>query len=382
MRQRNPAFLNMPHRPSRRPFLIRFLAVLTILLCGFVLLGYALGYTARPAHWLTGFYLMALPVGMGVLLLLGLYWLFRQPRQSLLPILVLGLGWPFWQRTVALHETKLPPRNSLRVLSYNVYFFDVDRYYYEQKVKNAPGLIDFAVRFEADVKCFQEFYNRDDDPELTEFQTIRRLRENGYPHYASTPTKGFSNRERGFIGLAIFSKYPIVKKRTRLFETTYNRNGYVLADLAVPGDTVRVINVHLESTGIRVGRVIRGKTLERARVETRSILRSLKRGFDLRIGQIQEIEQLIRDSPHPVIVSGDFNEMPYGLAYGRIRKLLRNSFEDAGRGFGLTLNRSPRFLRIDNQFYDAARLEVTSFETHRDVEFSDHFPISGSYELK
>lgn len=372
----------MPHRPPRRSFLSRFLAVLTILLGGFVLLGYAMAYTARPAHWLTGFYLMALPLGMISLLLLGLYWLVRQPRRSLLPLLIVGLGWPFWQRLVAFHETRLPPRNSLRVLSYNVYFFDVDRYYYEQKVKNAPGLIDFAVRFEADVKCFQEFYNRDDEPELADFQTIRRLREGGYPHYAHTPARGFSNRERGFIGLAIFSKYPIVKRRTRLFETTYNRNGYVMADLAIPGDTIRVINVHLESTGIRVGRVIRGKTLERARTETRSIVRSLRRGFGLRIGQMEEIEQLIRDSPHPVIVSGDFNETPYSLSYGRLRRRLRNAFEDAGRGFGLTLNRSPRFLRIDNQFYDANRLEVKSFETHRDIPFSDHFPISGSYELK
>ncbi len=368
--------------PPRRSLFFRLASVLTVLLSGLTLLGYAMAYATRPMHWLTGFYLMLLPIGMVSVSVLGLYWLVRSPRRSVLPLLVAALGWPFWQRTVAFHDVKTPPRNSLRVLSYNVYFFDVDRYYYEQKVKNAPRLIDFAVRFDADVKCFQEFYNRDDDPELTEFQTIRRMREGGYRHYAHTPARGFSSRERGFIGLAIFSKYPIVKQKTRLFETTYNRNGYVLADLVVRGDTVRIINVHLESTGIRVGRVVRGKTLERARAETRSIVRSLRRGFSLRIRQIQEIEALIRSSPHPVIVSGDFNEVPYGLSYGRIRRLLRNSFEDAGRGFGLTLNRNPRFVRIDNQFYDPSRLEVKSFTTHQDVQFSDHYPISGAYELK
>jgi endonuclease/exonuclease/phosphatase family metal-dependent hydrolase len=38
------------------------------------------------------------------------------------------------------------------------------------------------------------------------------------------------------------------------------------------------------------------------------------------------------------------------------------------------------FLRIDNQFYDQD-LQVHNFKTHREADFSDHFPISATYSL-
>jgi endonuclease/exonuclease/phosphatase family metal-dependent hydrolase len=372
----------MPRRPPpRRSFLVRLLGGLTVLLSLLTLAGYLMSYTHRPDHWLTGFYLMALPLGMVSLVLLSLYWFVRAPRHSILPLLVVALGWPFWKRTVAFHTETPPPPRTLHVLSYNVYFFDIDRYQYKQRRDNAHRLIDYAVNFDADVKCFQEFYNRDGVKALAAFQTIRRLREKGYRHYASTNVN--ITDERGLVGLATFSRYPIVRKQAKLFSRESSTNGYVLTDLRLPtGDTVRVINVHLESTGIRVGRVLRGDNLREARTETRSILSALKRGFDLRTEQVDEIEQLIRTSPHPVIVSGDFNEVPYGIPYGRIRRRLRNAFEDAGRGLGFTLNRSPRFVRIDNQFYDDRRLRVHSFQTHRTIPYSDHYPISASYGWK
>ena len=60
---------------------------------------------------------------------------------------------------------------------------------------------------------------------------------------------------------------------------------------------------------------------------------------------------MIERSPYPVILCGDFNEVPYGYAYGRVRKQLRNAFENSGTGFGFTYNKAPRYIRIDNQFY-------------------------------
>ena len=86
--------------------------------------------------------------------------------------------------------------------------------------------------------------------------------------------------------------------------------------------------------------------------EAKTIYHQLKGGFEDRAIQVKELEKWIEESPYPVMVCGDLNELPYGFAYGKIRKYLRNSFEDAGRGFGFTYHRKPGFLRIDNQFYD------------------------------
>jgi endonuclease/exonuclease/phosphatase family metal-dependent hydrolase len=63
-----------------------------------------------------------------------------------------------------------------------------------------------------------------------------------------------------------------------------------------------------------------------------------------------------------------------------MKSLLNNAFEEAGNGFGFTYNGKLFFLRIDNQFVDEG-LTVTDFRTHRNIPFSDHFPISATYSL-
>ena len=133
--------------------------------------------------------------------------------------------------------------------------------------------------------------------------------------------------------------------------------------------------------GIRVARVFTQDAVAGVKYETRSILSALRTGFTDRRIQIEIVEGYVAQSPYPVIVTGDFNDTPYSIVYERLRRRLRNAFEDAGRGFGFTLNRAPRYIRIDNQFYDP-RLTVFSFQTLRDVPFSDHYPILGRYGIK
>jgi endonuclease/exonuclease/phosphatase (EEP) superfamily protein YafD len=200
-----------------------------------------------------------------------------------------------------------------------------------------------------------------------------RLRKAGYVYNVTLRQDAHS-----FIGVAIFSKYAIINQGIELFGQ-HDHNGIVWADIRLGSDTVRIINVHLESMGIRVRRVLNQEEMAGVRSETRGILSQLREGFTARGQQIRRVEKHIADSPYPVIVTGDFNETPYSVAYGRIRSKLNSAFEEAGRGFGFTLNRAPKLLRIDNQFYDARRLTPLSFKTFNDVPYSDHFPIFGEY---
>ncbi|MBC7408042.1 MAG: hypothetical protein H7339_06610, partial [Arcicella sp.] len=43
-------------------------------------------------------------------------------------------------------------------------------------------------------------------------------------------------------------------------------------------------------------------------------------------------------------------------------------------------NRSPRIVRIDNQFCSES-IKVLDFKTFSDVKLSDHYPILGRYEI-
>ena len=406
----------MTRRP-RRGWLVLLLGFLTGLLGVYTLSVYALSYTVWVDHWLAGFLMLSLPVAMLLLLLTMLYWLLVRPVNAWFPLVVLLLGWPFWKRTLAWHPVheSLTAEHSLKVMSYNLMFFDVARYTDpdQPQTANAPKMIDWVVDFRADVKCFQEFYNWDEVNKLDVFRTSARLRKAGY-RYALTLTPPTTKPEsQGFIGLAIFSRYPLIRRVSAVYSSA--GNGYLVADLVRGGDTIRIINVHLQSMGIRVGKVMRQRDLEGAENETRGIASQLKWGFRKRAGQIADLERLVEKSPYPVILCGDLNETPYGLVYGRLRRLLHNSFEDAGRGAGFTYNRSPRFIRIDNQFYSVKNkklegkseglkavrravkseemkvkngpprgegLKVTRFTTHSKIRFSDHNPISAEYVLK
>ncbi len=366
----------MKPRPRQRGWLLFPLYFLTVLLSVYTLGVYALSYTLRVEHWLAGFLMLSLPVAMGLLGLAFVFWLLAEPRRAWFPLAVLLLGWPFWKRTVAWKSSHdaLSTTRPLNVLSYNVRYFDVEAYTTRQETQVAAPMVDWVTNFDADVKCFQEFYNWDEPNKLQVFRTRNRLKKAGYVHSVL-----LNDKTEGFIGVAIFSRYPLLPRGAKAFSST---NGYLVVDLVRGRDTLRIINVQLYSMGIRVGKVLRQRSLEGAETETRGIAGQLKRGFQARVKQIDEVERLIRQSPHPVILCGDLNETPYGLAYGRLRNVLRNGFEDAGRGFGFTYNRSPKFIRIDNQFYGGRKsknLKIEKFTTHSDVHFSDHNPISAVY---
>jgi endonuclease/exonuclease/phosphatase family metal-dependent hydrolase len=189
--------------------------------------------------------------------------------------------------------------------------------------------------------------------------------------------KELSEPNQGMIGLIIFSKYPLIYVKQKMFAT--QGNGILVADMVFKQDTFRIINTQLQSTGARVNKLLK-QDYDLVKKEGRNLYGNLKAGFIERISQTNLLVDWIKESPYPVILAGDFNEVPYGFAYGKVSKLLQNSFETKGYGFGFTLNRSPRFVRIDNQFYGKG-LVANSFETLFEVENSDHYPLYGEYSV-
>ncbi|RYF62768.1 MAG: endonuclease, partial [Cytophagaceae bacterium] len=258
------------------------------------------------------------------------------------------------------------------LLSYNVSVFGLEKYYDDTLHREPRGtrmMSNWILAHQAPVKCFQEFFV---GKEMPAFQMGDRLERAGYRYKAL-----LHPQEAEYVGVATFSRFPIVNHGEHVFSSF---NGMVWTDIKVGQDTIRVINVHLQSMGIRVRKVFQEDKMSGVKAETRSVLEALKFGFKSRQSEVRVVEACIAESPFPVIVTGDFNETPYSVVYERLRRILPNAFEDAGHGFGFTLNRAPRTIRIDNQFYDP-RLQVLDFEVHRDQPYSDHFPIEGRYVL-
>jgi len=347
----------------------------TLPLCIYTLITYTLSYTLIFDHWVAGFIMMSLPYAQILCFISLIYWLTRRAKRALLPLTVLLLGYGFIKRTFTLHDPQESLKKSFKVLNYNVYgMYSNDLEGNEDKLKD---LKKFMKNEEADIKVFQEFYSNKD---RKAFRSIEFMQET-YPYYAFIPLKeeNFDKNEK--MGLAIFSKYPIIHQEGEQYKNS--SNGYLLADIAMEKDTIRLINLQLWSMGIRVGKVtgkIRDQDYSNAKKEGRGILASLKKGFINHKREMDQINRFIQNSPYPILVMGDLNETPYGWAYGTIRERLNNSFEEAGNGFGFTLNRSPYAVRIDNQFF-SDEFTILNFETLRKVKFSDHFPIKGTYQL-
>ncbi|NBB22049.1 endonuclease/exonuclease/phosphatase [Runella sp. CRIBMP] len=346
----------------------------------FTLLSYTLTYSAITGHWLAGFIMMSLPLLLVIHIVLVGFWLVFSPKRVWLSGLALLLSFPFWARTYGLgpaEEETDSSKTEIKVLSYNVMSFDSYSYLVDKNPQNTNKLIEWVKKEDADVKCFQEFLNHRDRKDL---QTVAQLKKEGYSYYVSMQSiqdqgKDYSN------GLAIFSKYPIIKQEQMEFS---NQNGIIYADINIKGDTIRFISVHLRSMIVRVGGIklaVKEKNLGLGRYELASTFRKLKGGFVHHEVESKILTDWIEKSPHPVVVCGDFNEVPYSYAYGQVRKRLSNAFEEAGSGFGFTYRKAPGFIRIDNQFYDKKGLEVIDFQTRKDVKYSDHYPIVARYKL-
>jgi len=361
-----------------RRFLKRFLFLLNVLLALYTLLVYQLSYSVSVKHWLAGFMMLSLPLAFAGNIFFIFVWIFRKSPRVLLSVGILLVGYPLILRTITWHTIKKEDtRKGISILSYNLMWCDVDNYTSGKDSTNAINITKKVVSIEADIKCVQELFNAD---YLPQFNMIKKLR-NTHRYYTYVHSTPGNDKGQGSIGLAIFSKYPIIKKKEKHW--SINHNGLLSADIVINKDTIRVINVQLRSMGVRVNRVFDAKDdNEKAKREAKTIYHQLKEGFQDRIIQMIELETWIKTSPYPLIVVGDFNEVPYGYTYGRTSKYLKNAFEEQGRGFGFSYHRAPGFLRIDNQFFNAKDFDIKRFKTFSEVPYSDHYPIWGEYIIK
>ncbi|AEI51651.1 Endonuclease/exonuclease/phosphatase [Runella slithyformis DSM 19594] len=346
----------------------------------FTLLSYTLTYFAFTGHWLAGFIMMSLPLLLILHTLLFCAWLIFNPKRSWLSGLALLLSFPFWARTLGwgpANDEETTPGKEIKVMSYNVMSFDMQSYLVDDQKENTYKLIEWAKKEDADVKCFQEFFNHRDRKEL---QTFSQFKKQGYPYYVSLRSQEDARKDYS-NGLAILSKYPIVQHEALEFN---NQNGIIYADIKINEDTVRFISVHLRSMVVRMGGInlaIKERNFGLGRYELFNIFRKIKGGFKHHVEEAKILTEWIEKSPYPVLVCGDFNEIPYGYAYGQVRKRLSNAFESVGKGFGFTYRKAPGFIRIDNQFYDPKKFKALGLQTRNDVKYSDHYPTIGRYKL-
>lgn len=319
---------------------------------------------------LGAFLIFLIPVFIVINMIFVLVWAIKRPHHwAVLSLIVVFIGYKFIDRSLAIGK-KHSDKKDLAVLSYNVRIFNVYEHLKSKDYGSSKEMIQWVKNYDSDVACLQEFFLSEDNPV---FYTQKEIGKK-FPYSYFKP---FLDYKRQKYGMAIFSKHPIVNKGEIRFRNESN-NQIIFADIAIGKKKIRIYNVHLQSMAIDENDIINSKFDDASRTKWVSILLRYKNGSIQRGRQVDELIKHIEECPHPVLVCGDLNELPYGYSYEKLSDVLDNSFQKSGRGFGFTYNGKLPLLRIDNQFFGKG-FNVSKFKVHRDMANSDHYPVSASY---
>ena len=352
-----------------------------------------------PVHWWpVGLLTLGSCYLLIILFLFIIFWFFAKARWSLISIISILLAANPISNIIPFHFpsafNKIKSDSSLRVMSWNVAQFDILHSKKQPDIKNDMG--DLIRDYQPDIACFQEMVAGDSIPNLNSdlyrqylyypLDSFSKRFELPYYFYAYNYRENFMAYQH--FGIVIFSKYPIINKQTVSFPPNDYNSIFEYADIVKGKDTFRIFNVHLQSlrfTTVNL-KYIEDPTLKNHEdlQQSKGIISKLKAGFLKRGLQAERIKAEVNKSPYPVIICGDFNDLPNSYAYGTIGKGLQNAFEEKGSGLGHTFsNINPLIrpaLRIDNIFADK-QMKILQY-TCVNKKLSDHFPVLTDIELR
>lgn len=153
-------------------------------------------------------------------------------------------------------------------------------------------------------------------------------------------------------------------------------NGYIVSDVKTRLGTIRFINAHLQSNRISglASQIGKDTDVEQELDRAESMFRRYGKTARKRAAQAEGIRRVIEESPHPVILAGDFNDVPSSYTYQRLlTPRLRDAWVAAGFGLGTTFTGPLPGLRIDFIMVDTS-LSVVDIERY-DTGFSDHLGL-------
>lgn len=244
-----------------------------------------------------------------------------------------------------------------------------------------PGnrAVDFMINSGADIICLAELVSLDSNDMPNFSPTLRDSLFNVYPYQA-----GLTSTD-----IKILSKYPV----ERLEKISYNNLGHARFDffkINFPADELIVSMVHLYSYGLSkeerqvVTEINSVKTAKISMEEFKgSIRQKLRSAFRHRAEDAEELRRCIDEIPKeiPLIVCGDFNDVPASWTYNIIRgDDLRDAYSETNFGPAITYNLHAFYFHIDQMLYRGSleSLDVTVDK----INTSDHYPIIGEFQFK
>jgi endonuclease/exonuclease/phosphatase family metal-dependent hydrolase len=291
-----------------------------------------------------------------------LYWGFQFKKRMILSGLVLLMGITFINKFYKFSAKEyIENEKDFTVMSYNVRLLNVFRWLDREDVPE--NILTFINDENPDILCIQEYsYSANIDLKVYRHRYI--LME--------------GNQIK--TGQAIFSKFPIIDQGNIVFPNS--NNNVVFADIKKGKDIIRVYNMHLQSIKIspdvteindNIDAINQGKS--------QRLFNRISKAFKIQQQQAEIIKEHKKECPYPIIICGDMNNSAFSFVYRNIKGKLKDSFEEAGKGFGATYKFRYYPARIDYIFADD-KMTVKKFESFSDFENSDHYPIMAKLSME
>lgn len=351
---------------------LRILVLVLNLVAGLALLLAILGQVVNPAVVsVLSIFGIAFEWLVWVNLFFVVFWLFTKKKAwSLVSLMVILLSYSGIRRTMSVSPAVAKAGKEIRILSYNTRCLG-----FQNRQLADNDVLNYLREQNADIVCLQEFVAYKHG---RTWQDVKQYL--GYP-YSYIDFKKYGGKRQ--YGLAIFSKYPLIHKQTLRYESNTNISNR--CDVVVGHDTLRLFTNHLQSNMLNSKDLALEKSepdayVDELQAKAEKVGRKITSNTQLRAAQAKLVQQEIAASPYPVIVCGDFNDVPVSYTYRTISKGLQDAFlVTKNWSLGHTFYKGGIGVRIDYILCDK-RFGVRDFRIDK-VDYSDHYPISCTLTL-
>ena len=275
--------------------------------------------------------------------------------------------------TVSLWRSKPKTQTShkLTVLTYNTFMLACNNRTDTDKPLTTD-MLDYIRRQDADVVFLQEVLVYAKGKGFTLEEIKQRL---DYPYSYIDYKKYMGNRK---YGTAIFSKYPLLDKKTIRYESKSNQSDMCLT--IVENDTLILVNNHLESIKLTDDNFdFSERTSEQIKTKAHTIIGKMLHAYTFRSAQARKVREEIGHLPYKAVVCGDFNDTPVSYTYHTMSHNMRDAWLSARPfSFGHSFYHGLLGIRIDYILCSPSLYPVSA--TLDKVNYSDHYPLKATIE--
>ncbi len=358
----------------------RFFIVVNIIIAALFLLACANSFLEPRHFWFIALLGLVFPALLILMIGFLVFWTLVRSKWALVPLFLLIFGWfhihAFYAFNLSHRFEDAKQKDVIRVITWNVHYLDQMYRPNQQQQSQREPIINFLKQQNADIICLQEFFESDKSQYEANIELMKKEFKTPYHYFVDDYRQTKKLYE---VGPVIFSRFPILEtgRHEYLHNSLKAVESLISADLLINNDTIRVYTTHLQSVLFRKKEL---RDLEKIKnvedsllLASRSIINKLKQAYAFRGGQAELVRQELDACPHPLLMCGDFNDVPNSYTYFHIKGSLQDAFLRRGFGIGRTYASVSPTLRIDymlagNQFQILQCKKV-------ELPYSDHYPV-------